>query len=55
VQGEYRELAEYLRRVEALPWKVQVDSVSLRSEHYPVSSLKIILHTLSLERPWIGL
>ena len=55
VRGEYRALVEYLRQVEALPWKVQMDTVSLRSEGYPLSSMKIVLHTLSLERPWISL
>ncbi|MEC5386084.1 type II secretion system protein GspM [Uliginosibacterium sp. H3] len=55
VQGDYRALAEYLRKVEGLPWKVQVGSVSLRSESYPRNSLKVVLHTLSLERSWIGL
>jgi MSHA biogenesis protein MshJ len=55
LQGGYRELAEYVRQVEALPLKVQLDSVTLRSEQYPVTTLKIVLHTLSLERPWIGL
>lgn len=55
VQGTYRDLAEYLRHVEALPWKVQIDTVSLQTETYPLSRLKIVLRTLSLERSWIGL
>ncbi|MFT3734140.1 MAG: type II secretion system protein GspM [Rhodocyclaceae bacterium] len=55
VQGDYRALTEYLRRVEDLKWKAQVDEVSLVADAWPQSTMKIRLYTLSLERPWISL
>ncbi|GAA5171125.1 type II secretion system protein GspM [Viridibacterium curvum] len=55
VQGDYRALTEYLRKVEDLPWRAQLDGVSLTTVAWPQSTLKIRLYTLSLERPWISL
>jgi MSHA biogenesis protein MshJ len=54
VQGTYMALLEYLKALEALPWRVFWGKVSLQVEHYPVSGLSVVIYTISREPGWIG-
>jgi MSHA biogenesis protein MshJ len=54
VRGDYQALAGYLRRVETLPWKVQLTDMSLKTSVYPQATMKLTLYTLSLERAWLS-
>lgn len=54
VRGRYFDLVEYLRTLEALPWKVSWGDVSLESEEYPISTITLVIYTLSRHSGWIG-
>lgn len=54
VRGNYASLAEYLKKVEALPWRFYLGDLSLKVERYPNSTMTLKLYTLSLERAWLG-
>ncbi len=54
LRGDYGALLAYLRAVEQLPWQLNWDLLSVRSEHYPEAEFILRLHTLSLEEDWIG-
>ncbi len=55
VRGRYVDLVNYLRALEAMPWKVFWGQVTLESEDYPMSRLTLVIYTLSLYPGWIGL
>jgi len=54
VTGEYLSILAYLRELETLPWRLQWEAISLESESYPVSRVRIELSTLGMERAWLG-
>lgn len=54
VRGDYATLAAYMKKVEALPSRVYLSDLSLKVDRYPVSTMKLKLYTLSLERAWLG-
>lgn len=54
LRGDYAALLAYLRAVEQLPWQLNWDLLSVRSETYPEAEFILRLHTLSLEEDWIG-
>ncbi len=53
-RGSYLSTLAYLRALQALPWAFYWDSVQLDVEHYPQARVVITVHTLSLEKGWIG-
>lgn len=53
-RGSYLSTLAYLRALQALPWAFYWDSVKLDVEHYPQARVVITVHTLSLEKGWIG-
>ncbi len=55
VRGRYADLVNYLRALEAMPWKVFWGQVTLESEDHPMSKLTLVIYTLSLQPGWIGL
>lgn len=54
LRGSYFDLIEYLRALEAMPWKVSWGEVSLESEEYPMSKITLVVYTLSRHSGWIG-
>jgi MSHA biogenesis protein MshJ len=54
VRGDYQTLAAYLRKVESLPWKINLADMSLKAGAYPQSTMTLTLYTLSLERTWLS-
>lgn len=55
VKGRYADVAEYLRALEALPWKVFWGEVTLVVETYPISRVTVVFYTLSRQQAWIGM
>ena len=55
VQGSYAQLAEYVARLEGLPWTVQWESVKLDVRQHPRLELTLKLNTLSRESTWARL
>lgn len=55
VQGSYAQLADYVARLESLPWTVQWQSVRLDASQHPRLQLTLELNTLSREPTWARL
>lgn len=53
-EGGYLASLRYLRALEELPWQFLWDSVELEVEKHPTTRVSITVHSLSLERAWIG-
>lgn len=54
VRGRYLDVVNYLKALEALPWKVFWGEVSLETEKYPSSKVTFVIYTLSRHPGWIG-
>ena len=54
LRGRYADVVEYLKALEALPWKVFWGEVSLEAEKYPSSKVTFVIYTLSRHSGWIG-
>jgi MSHA biogenesis protein MshJ len=54
VRGRYFDIINYLKALEALPWKVYWGQVALETEQYPTSKLTLVIYTLSRHTGWIG-
>jgi len=54
VTGRYFDIINYLKALEALPWKVYWGQVALETEQYPTSKLTLVIYTLSRHTGWIG-
>lgn len=52
--GSYLSTLEYLKALEALPWDFYWDGLTLDVEKYPKSKVVIKVHTISLDKDWIG-
>ena len=55
VRGRYTDIVGYLRALENLPWKVFWGQVTLAAEVYPISRVRLVVYTLSLNQKWIGI
>lgn len=55
LQGSYAQLADYVARLESLPWTVQWESVKLDAHQHPRLELTLKLYTLSREQTWARL
>lgn len=55
VRGEYRELLDYLVRLEGLKWQMFWGKAELKVEEYPRSTLTLTLYTLSLDKTWLAI
>lgn len=53
--GGFMDTLDYLRALEALPWKFLWDSVSLEVDDYPRARVSITVFSLSLDDDWIGI
>ncbi len=54
VRGTYSDIVQYLKSLEALPWKMYWGELSLVTDQYPYSTATIVVYTLSLDEAWIG-
>ena len=54
LEGGYLDCLAYLKSMERLPWRLFWGSLDVETLEYPQSRITIELHTLSLEREWIG-
>jgi MSHA biogenesis protein MshJ len=54
VQGEYLEVLKFLRELDALPWEFIWTGLELRVDEEGRRHTRLILHTLSLKRGWLG-
>lgn len=52
--GEYRDIVEYLRTLEALPWTLFWGDVALEVDQPPRSTVSVLIYTLSTQDTWIG-
>ena len=53
-KGRYFDIVEYLKTLEALPWKVFWGEVALELDKYPTSKVTLVIYTLSRYPGWIG-
>jgi MSHA biogenesis protein MshJ len=53
LQGTYRELHDYLARLEKLPWQMFWNRISVQTEQYPRLRVTITVQTLSLTKAWL--
>jgi MSHA biogenesis protein MshJ len=54
VRGSYLDCLEYLKAVERLPWRLYWGRLEVAAGEYPQNDIVIELHTLSLDKEWIG-
>lgn len=55
VQGEYLDMMNYMRELEAMPWQVFWGKARLNVDEYPQATLVLTLYTLSLDKKWLKL
>lgn len=53
-EGSYFACLEYLREIEALPWRFYWQVLDLEVLDYPTNRVRIEVSTLSLDEEWIG-
>lgn len=53
LQGSYRDLHDYLARLEKLPWQMFWNRISVQTEQYPRLRVTITVQTLSLTKAWL--
>lgn len=54
LRGRYIDIVNYLRELEALPWKMYWGRFTLTAEDYPNSRMTLVIYTLSLRPGWMG-
>ena len=55
LSGRYLDILAYLRKLEALDWKLLWDEIEIRNDAYPRVDLRLRMSTLSTERQWVGI
>jgi len=53
-EGEFHQILEYLRALEALPWELFWDRMDYTVKEHPTARVVIGISTLSLQKGWIG-
>ena len=53
-EGDYRSTVRYLHALEELPWRFFWDGVEFHVNDYPLATVRLHMHTLSLSEAWIG-
>ncbi len=53
-KGTYLSTLQYLKKLDALPWKFYWDALDLKVKKYPTATTVITVHTLSFHEGWIG-
>jgi len=54
IDGQYLDILDYLRALEALPWRFNWKVLELAARRYPLNRVTIQLTTLSMDKDWIG-
>ncbi len=55
VEGRYLDLLNYVSELENTSWNILWSKASLRTEHPPLSQLKLTVYTLSLDQTWLSI
>ncbi len=53
-EGDFFAILDYLQAIEKLPWTLYWDEIDYAVSHYPRAEVTITVHTLSLNKEWIG-
>lgn len=53
-EGEYRDIVNYLRALENMPWRMYWGEIALDAKQHPRASVTLVIYTLSLQEGWIG-
>lgn len=53
-EGDYFSAVRYLKSLEAMPWRFYWDGIEYEVLKYPRARVAITVHTLSLDKGWIG-
>ena len=54
LQGDYFSTLNYLKALEALPWRIHWDSIAYQVKDYPIAETRVQVYTLSFEQDWLG-
>ncbi|WP_028669214.1 hypothetical protein [Saccharospirillum impatiens] len=52
--GNFDALTRYLRTIEALPWRLFWDELSVETDQYPDLRIRLKVHTLSDQEAWLN-
>ncbi|HET8902552.1 MAG TPA: hypothetical protein VFN16_00995 [Saccharospirillum sp.] len=52
--GSFDALTGYLQTIEALPWRLFWDELSVETEQYPTLRIRLKVHTLSDQEAWLN-
>lgn len=52
--GNFDALTGYLQTIEALPWRLFWDELSVETEQYPTLKIRLKVHTLSDQEAWLN-
>lgn len=55
LEGSWSDLHAYLKAIEKLPKQVLWSRINLQVDKHPMVTMKLTLHTMSMERAWIAL
>lgn len=55
VEGDYASVVDYLRALEAMPWRIHWQQLELTAGTYPVNRIRIVIGALSLSRDWMSI
>jgi MSHA biogenesis protein MshJ len=55
VEGRYLDLLDYVSELENTSWHILWSKAALRTEHPPISQLKLTVYTLSLDKTWLSI
>ena len=55
LEGRYKDILSYTKKLEELEWKLIWDRISLNATDYPVVRAEIEISTLSNNKYWVGL
>lgn len=53
-EGDYAAAVDYVRSVEALPFRVRLHDIAVDAERWPSLTITLTVETLGLEEGWIG-
>ncbi|OAI03026.1 hypothetical protein A1353_15350 [Methylomonas methanica] len=54
LQGDYFSTLNYLKALEALPWRIHWDSIAYQVKDYPLAETRIQVYTLNFEQDLLG-
>lgn len=54
LEGSYVASRQYIRKLEALPWRFDWGNMQFVVKEYPVGILTLRIHTFSTQREWLG-